>query len=314
MIASSPHQTRPGRVPARARTASVLGSTTHFWDYGDPEAPTTFVLVHGFRGDHHGLEPVVAQLAAASVNGRPGSGVRLVSPDLPGFGASEPLAGARHDIDGYARWLGAFVAGLGLTGRFVLLGHSFGSIVVSAALAGPSGSAVSPAPDDVVLVNPIGAPALAGPRAIGTRLAIFYYWLGAALPEAAGFALLRNRAIVRGMSEAMAKTRDRDLRRWIHTQHARYFSEFADRDTVLEAFRASVSHDVSEYAARIPERTLLIAAERDDITPLAAQERLVTLFPDARLRVIPRVGHLIHYEEPARAAELIAAFLGEGAE
>ena len=53
---------------------------------------------------------------------------------------------------------------------------------------------------------------------------------------------------------------------------------------MLEAFRASVSHDVSEYAARIPERTLLIAAEKDDITPVAAEYRLQTLFPDARLR------------------------------
>lgn len=291
---------------------TVLGSQTRFWDYGDDRSTTTIVMVHGFRGDHHGLEPIVAQL----------SGVRVVSPDLPGFGASEVLHGARHDIVGYSGWLQAFIAGLQLRGRFVLLGHSFGSIVVSAALAGDGGSSASPEPtagtvsrrpDDVVLVNPIGAPALKGPRAVGTRLAIFYYWLGAALPERAGFALLRNPAIVRGMSEAMAKTRDRELRRWIHSQHAQYFSVFADRDTVLEAFRASVGHDVSEYAARIPERTLLVAAERDDITPVSAQERLATIFPDARLEVIPAVGHLIHYEVPVRAAELIAGFLSEDA-
>lgn len=301
----------------------MLGSQTRFWDYGDENAPTTIVMVHGFRGDHHGLEPVVAQLSA----------VRIISPDLPGFGSSDPLTGIRHDIDGYSAWLREFVSSLDLHGRFVLLGHSFGSIVVAAALAGhpdagqsdagqsdagpskpgPSdtdrSSAQRLAPDDVVLVNPIGAPALKGPRAFGTRLAIFYYWLGAALPERAGFALLRNRAIVRGMSEAMAKTRDRDLRLWIHSQHAKYFSAFADRDTVLQAFRASVGHDVSEYAALIPERTLLVAAQRDDITPLAAQERLVTLFPDAELEVIPSVGHLIHYETPQLAAELITGFL-----
>jgi pimeloyl-ACP methyl ester carboxylesterase len=290
---------------------TVLGSQTRFWDYGDERSATTFVMVHGFRGDHHGLEPIVAQL----------TGVRVVSPDLPGFGASGVLNGARHDIAGYSRWLTAFIAELQPRGRFVLLGHSFGSIVVAAALAGGA-SATSPGetgdtawrrPDDVILVNPIGAPALTGPRAVGTRLAIFYYWLGAALPERAGFALLRNPAIVRGMSEAMAKTRDRDLRRWIHRQHAQYFSAFADRDTVLEAFRASVGHDVSEYAARIPERTLLVAAERDDITPVSAQERLATLFPHARLEVIPAVGHLIHYEVPVRAAELITGFLSEDA-
>lgn len=282
----------------RTAELSLLGGTTRYWDYGDPDAGTTLVLVHGFRGDHHGLEPVVAQL----------HGVRMISPDLPGFGESTPMTEAKHDIEGYARWLRAFVGALGIEGRFVLLGHSFGSIVVSATLA----DATAPdavVPDDVILVNPIGQPALEGPRGIMTRLAIFYYWLAAALPQRLGFGLLRNRVIVRVMSITMAKTKDKDLRRWIHAQHDQYFSAFSDRDVVLDAFRASVSHDVSEYAARIPERTLLVAADKDDITPIAAQYRLQPQFPDARLVVIPGVGHLIHYETPAQAAGAIEDFL-----
>ncbi|RDV44702.1 alpha/beta hydrolase [Leifsonia sp. ku-ls] len=299
MTVSSPYAAALERVPVREATVAILGSSTRFWDYGDPDADTTLVLVHGFRGDHHGLEPVVAQL----------DGVRLVSPDLPGFGASTPMTEAHHDIDGYGRWLGAFVEGLGLTGRVVLLGHSFGSIVVAGALAGPLGTV--PRPDAVVLVNPIGQPALEGPRGILTRLAIFYYWLAAVLPERLGFGLLRNGLIVRVMSIAMAKTREPALRRWIHDQHDRYFSAFGDRRVVLEAFRASVSHDVSQYASRVPEPTLLVAAEKDDITPIAAEYRLQTMFPDARLVAIPEVGHLIHYETPAAAAEAIRAFLAE---
>jgi pimeloyl-ACP methyl ester carboxylesterase len=133
------------------------------------------------------------------------------------------------------------------------------------------------------------------------------------LPERLGFALLRNRVIVRVMSVTMAKTTDKGLRRWIHNQHDRYFSSFSDRRVVLEAFRASVGNDVSEFAARIPERTLLVAAEKDDITPVAAQEKLVALFPDAALHVIPAVGHLIHYEVPAQAAEQIVRFLERSA-
>ncbi|QIZ98840.1 alpha/beta hydrolase [Leifsonia sp. PS1209] len=295
---ASPYADALDRLPVRTAEVSILGGTTRYWDYGDPSAPTTLVLVHGFRGDHHGLEPVVAQLP----------GVRMISPDLPGFGASTPLTQAKHDIDGYARWLRAFAGSLGIDGRFVLLGHSFGSIVVSAALADEAAPDALH-PNDVVLVNPIGQPALEGPRGIMTRLAIFYYWLAAALPRGLGFGLLRNRAIVRVMSVTMAKTKDRSLRRWIHDQHDRYFSAFSDRDVVLDAFTASVSHDVSEYAARIPERTLLVAAQKDDITPISAQYRLQKLFPDARLVVIPGVGHLIHYETPAEAARAIEDFL-----
>jgi pimeloyl-ACP methyl ester carboxylesterase len=293
MTVPSPYGEQLAQIPVRADTVTVLGSATAYWEYGDPGSPTTIIMVHGFRGDHHGLEPVVAGL----------SGVRVVSPDLPGFGESAPLSGIRHDIDGYGSWLRAFVAALAPAGRIVLLGHSFGSIVVAAAVAGGL------AADDVVLVNPIAAPALAGPRGVLTRLAVFYYWAAAALPERAGFALLRNRVIVRVMSVAMAKTRDTSLRRWIHDQHDRYFSGFADRTVVLEAFRASVGSDVSEYAAAIPQRTLLIAADRDDITPLAAQHRLQRLFPDATLHVIAGVGHLIHYEMPAEAAAALTRFL-----
>ena len=298
MTVSSPYAAALDRLPVRSEELTVLGAATRYWVYGDDAAPTTVVLVHGFRGDHHGLEPVVANLR----------GARIVSPDLPGFGESDPLGEAAHDIDGYARWLRAFVAGLGIEGRLVILGHSFGSIVVAATLAdGDAADALKP--DAVVLVNPIGQPALQGPRGVMTRLAIFYYWLGAALPEKLGFWLLRNGVIVRVMSVTMAKTKDRRLRRWIHDQHDRYFSAFSDRTVVLDAFTASVSHDVSEYARAIADRTLLIAAEKDDITPLAAERRLQTLFPDAQLVVIPDVGHLIHYETPAEAARAIEAFL-----
>lgn len=274
----------------------MLGVETRFWDYGPADAATTIVMVHGFRGDHHGLEPVVAQNLADT---------RLVSPDLPGFGASAAFRDRPHDIAAYAAWLGEFVHALAPTGRVVLLGHSFGSIIVSAAVAGGLPS------DAVILVNPIAAPALAGPRGLLTRLAVFYYWAGARLGDRLGFALLRNRAIVRVMSVSMAKTRDPQLRRWIHAEHDRYFSAFASRQVVLEAFTASVSHDVSEYAAHVTVPTLLIAADRDDITPLAAQHRLVTLFPRAELTVIADVGHLIHYEKPSAAAAAVAGFLAE---
>ncbi len=295
MIVPSPYHDRLASIPVQRHTVSVLGSATRYWEYGDLRSPTTIVAVHGFRGDHHGLEPVIAQLG----------GFRIISPDLPGFGESEPLVGLTHDIDGYRRWLSEFVAAVAPTGRFVLLGHSFGSIVVSATMAGGLHA------DDVVLVNPIAAPALKGPRGILTRLAVFYYWAGAKLPERLGFALLRNRVIVRVMSLAMVKTKDRHLRRWIHNQHDRYFSAFSNRRVVLEAFKASVGNDVSEFAARIAARTLLIAAEKDDITTVAAQHRLQTCFPDATLHVIPDVGHLIHYEMPAAAAAHLQSFLDE---
>ena len=49
---------------------------------------------------------------------------------------------------------------------------------------------------------------------------------------------------------------------------------------------------------------LLVAAERDDLGSVAGQRRLRETFPpqaQARLEVLPEVGHLIHYETPRRA-------------
>jgi len=291
VAAENPYAERLARIPVERRDVEILGGRTAYWVYGPADAAVTILAVHGFRGDHHGLEPVVAFL----------DGIRVISPDLPGFGQTPPLPGRTHTLETYAEWLRAFAAAV--APEAIVLGHSFGSIVAAAAVAGGLPT------ERLILVNPIGAPALEGPRGLLTRLAVFYYWAGAKLPRALGEAVLRSRVIVRVMSVSMAKTRDRDLRRFIHDQHDTYFSDFADRDVLRDAFVASVSHDVRASAPEISVPTLLIAADRDDITPIEAERRLRALFPQAELVEIAGVGHLIHYEKPAQAAEAVTRFL-----
>src|SRR6187402_456963 len=116
------------------------GLPVAWWEYGEPGDGPTLLLVHGFRGDHHGLEPVISYLP----------GVHVVAPDLPGFGASAPLPG-EHSIDGYATWLRAFAAAVGLDERVVVVGHSFGTIVAAKALADGLPAA------QAILINPIAA-------------------------------------------------------------------------------------------------------------------------------------------------------------
>lgn len=291
MSVPSPYADRLRTIPVRRHDVSVLGGTTAYWVYGPEDAATTIVAVHGFRGEHHGLEPVFAYLPD----------VKIIAPDLPGFGESAPLPGRAHDLETYTQWLTAFSAAV--APGAVILGHSFGSIVTSAAVAAGLDT------PRLILINPIGAPALEGPKGIVTRLAVFYYAAGAWLPARLGTALLRNRLIVRVTSITMAKTKNRALRRFIHDQHDTYFSQFADRDVLRDAFVTSVSHDVRAAAPQISVPTLLIAAERDDITPIEAERHLATLFADAELVEIAGVGHLIHYETPAEAAGVVRRFL-----
>jgi pimeloyl-ACP methyl ester carboxylesterase len=291
MTVPSPYADRLSRLPVERHEVEVVGGVTAYWVYGPRDAGTTVIAVHGFRGEHHGLEPVLAFLPEA----------RVIAPDLPGFGETAPLPDRSHDLDAYAAWLTEFAAKV--APGAVILGHSFGSIVTAAAVAGGLQT------PRLILLNPIGAPALEGPKGLMTRLAVLYYALGARLPERLGTALLRNRVIVRVMSVTMAKTKDPELRRFIHDQHDTYFSRFSDRDVLRDAFVASVSHDVREFAPSIAVPTLLVAAERDDITPIEAERTLATRFSDASLVEIAHVGHLIHYETPAEAAGAIRRFL-----
>lgn len=267
----------------------LLGGRTRYWEYGTPETRPTIVVVHGYRGDHHGLEPVVKLL----------DDFHVVSPDLPGFGDSTPMTTAPHSIEGYGQWLTAFLDATGLTGA-VLLGHSFGSIVVSHAVAGGLPARA------VILINPIADDPRKVPGIGPTR---FFYAVGRRLPERLARAWLSNWLVVRGMSVKLAKTRDPGLRRFIHGQHHAYFSAFGSRRSVVEGFDASLSTTVAAAADRIDQPVLLIAGERDEVAPLAGQFALLDAFPDARLDVIPGVGHLVHYETPAAAAHAVRAFV-----
>ncbi len=251
------------------------------------------IMIHGFRGTHHGLDLIAKEL----------TDYHVIVPDLPGFGEGEPLAG-EHDLKNYVNWLHSFITELHLTKPPVLLGHSFGSIIASSYAAHFPETIVQ-----LILVNPIGAPALEGPKAFLTQLAVFYYWLGRKLPTKLAHTWLSAKPIVMIMSMSMAKTHNRKTRAYIHNQHLQHFSSFATPQVVSEAFRTSVTNTVRDHATTITTPTLLIAGEKDDITPLHKQQELVKLFPDATLKVIRGVGHLTHYETPVEVAELVKEFL-----
>jgi pimeloyl-ACP methyl ester carboxylesterase len=300
---TSPMPLFSAELDARTRAASVdLGGTrVAYWSYEPVRvtpATRTILVVHGFRGDHHGLLRVADQLPE----------MRLIMPDLPGFGSSAAFDGAEHSVARYGRFIGELMAALDLGPETVLLGHSFGSIIASHFVAANPG-AVS----ELILINPIASPALEGPKGLMTKLAVLYYQAAARLPARLGLALLRSQVIVRVMSVAMAKTRDKELRRFVHAQHSAYFSAFADRDSLLEAFKASVGSNVSEVARELTLPVLLVAGEKDEIATLPDQHALAALLTNGVLEVIPGVGHLIHYETPGPAAGFIRRFLKDHA-
>ena len=276
----------------REHILDVDGTATHWWEYPSSSRAKSLVFIHGFRGDHHGLQLIADALPE----------FRILIPDLPAFGSSSSWPTGVSSIDDYGRWLRAFLNATG-SQNCVVLGHSFGSIVVANALRG-----ARTAP--ILLVNPISQRALSGPKKVAATLATLWYAIGRALPEALGSAWLGNPVFVRLMSEMLTKTSEPKLRRWIHDQHARYFSKYSDRDSLVAAYAVSTTATVGDYATDVKAPVLLVAADQDDITPLDAQRTIRGAFPDAELHVLKDVGHLVHYEKPIEAAAAIRDFLG----
>jgi pimeloyl-ACP methyl ester carboxylesterase len=273
-------------------TATICGVGSVYFEYAsDGSSSETIVMIHGYRGNHRGLEAITGGL------GR----YRVLMPDLPGFGESEQLHGV-HDLEAYSDWLKEFLLAVGLDETSHVVGHSFGSLV--AGLHASRNSCKS-----VVLINPVSAPALSGPRAFLTRITSGFYHLSRSLPESLASWLLRSPIAVMVMSSVMAKTTDKRLRRWIHRQHLENFSDFASVRVASEAYDASISTDLSQLGPSIRSPVLIVAAVLDDITSIQVQRDVARTYPNAGIVELQNVGHLVHYEAPAEAADHISKFV-----
>jgi len=283
-----------------ARIQKIDGAQTKYWFYpAKTTAAKTIIFIHGYRGNHRGLEAIAGAL----------DDFEVFIPDLPGFGESAPLEG-EHSISNYSQWLGKFIKGLNLNAKPILLGHSFGTLVCSH-FAAENPRAIS----KLVLVNPVSAPALEGPKAGLTKIAMMFFWLAARLPVAVAEWLLKSWPMVRGMSILMTKSRDKTLRSWVHRQHDDNFNDFAELRVAIEGYHASIGSCVADFAGKFEVSTLFIAGDQDDITSVAQQKNTFesVKVKGSRLEVILGVGHLTHYESPEKVASLIRSFSGGSA-
>lgn len=281
------------------RTLIVAGNEVAYWFYPAQNRKSNkqnLVMVHGYRGNHHGLEAIAGAIEHLD----------LYIPDLPGFGQSAPLDGT-HSIASYAKWLQEFILALELKSKPHLLGHSFGSIVCSAYASKYRDIAT------LILENPVAAPALEGPKAALTLVAKGFFWFASKLPEPLGLGILKSWPMVRGMSIVMTKARKTQLRRWIHAQHDANFNDFANRRVALEGYAASISNCVGDFAPLFSVPTLMLIGGKDDITSVEQQMLLFEALPIASSRLVQfdGVGHLTHYEIPEQIAATIEEWVSD---
>ncbi len=275
-------------------TLTIHGSQTKYWIY-NPHQNRTILAVHGFRGNHLGLQYIVEHLPQ----------YRIIIPDLPGFGQSLPMSERIHNIQGYCDFVVNFMSELNLS-PVVLLGHSFGSLI-AAQLAADSPNLFT----ELILINPISASPRAGFQIIPSKLVETYYWLTTNLTEKWSQRLLGSRNFSRLMSLTLSRTHDPKIRRLVYAHHLADANQpYHHRKPIAESFAASLQHTTLDHAHRITLKTLIIAGTQDPLVPMSKQQQLHHTVVDSQLILIPKVGHLIHLETPLEAANSISTFLG----
>ena len=241
------------------------------------------LLIHGFRGNHHGLEPIAGALPDWEI----------FIPDLPGFGATQELE--HISLEAYSDWLKNVFEQMPET--TVPIGHSFGTTVLARALA--NGLQARQA----VMINPI-AKANYYSSDPANRIVKKYYELARSNPK-----ILSGRGFINLMNRALIKTKAPDLKAWIAKQHQENFSDFSSPRVAIEGFKVAGKYSVADFAERISAEVLLITGKRDSIGAYKEQKQLAKMFSSSRLEEIPNLGHLLHYEAPEEVAKLIEDFV-----
>lgn len=81
-----------------------------------------------------------------------------------------------------------------------------------------------------------------------------------------------------------------------------------DVENQISAIR---SHDTQERLAEITNKTLLIAASHDQLTPRAVMEYIHQRLPNSQIRIINKAGHEVHRSRAPEVNKMIIDFLTE---
>jgi pimeloyl-ACP methyl ester carboxylesterase len=282
---------RPGRS---LRLPDGAGRTTYAFDIGEPEGEVPTVLVHGGMG-HAGDWCLVA----GKLSGR------VVVPDRPGCGLSSPMdyTGVDYRADA-ARWLESVVDGLG-TKQIDLVGNSMGGYFsIAFALAFPQ---------RVRRLVLLGAPAGLD-RFVPRFLRILSIrGLGAFLWEKMGTddpEVLRRRVfpgLVAHPERLSTEYLTLGLTNQAFPSSRQCVTTLVPEVLDLGGFQRKLLY--REELARLAVPTLFAWGDADSYAPPESGKEVAARMPDARVEVLPDVGHMPHLDAPELVARTIDAFL-----
>jgi pimeloyl-ACP methyl ester carboxylesterase len=261
--------------------ATVSGTRLHYLDAGSGSPPV--VLLHAFPL-HSGMwDDQVAALAPRW---------RVVGPDLPGFGGTDPLPDGSElaTIDGFADLVAGLVAHLGL-GPVVVGGLSMGGYVAFAVLrrhpelvSGLVLADTRPGPD---------TPEVAERRTNQQRQV----------------ASEGTANVVESMLGTLLSDQTRTDRPDV-VERARALMLANPPAGVIAALEAMKGRgDSTPLLATIDVPVLVVVGEHDGPAPPDVAAEMADAIPGARLEVVPGAGHLSNLEAPEAFNRALESFL-----
>ena len=271
--------------PEIARSVQAAGITTNYHDVGDG-FPALFI---------HGSGPGVSawanwRLVMPALSER----LRVIAPDMAGFGFSERPAGIRYDLDTWVAQAIGLLDALGLEQADVV-GNSFGgALALAMAIRHPQRVR------RLVLMGSVGVPfdITEGLDAVWgytpsfenmRRIMDYFAWDRSLVNDE--LAELRYRASIRpGFQESFGAMFPAPRQRWVDA--------LASREDDIRA---------------LPHETLIVHGRDDRVIPLLTSLKLVEWIDRSQLHVYGRCGHWTQIEHAARFAKLVGDFLTEPA-
>lgn len=244
----------------------------------------TILLIHGLRGDHHGLTDLAKELEQ--------KGYEVINPDLPGSGTRAELT--QKNLDGYADWFHKKYGNK----NYYIMSHSMGSIIVSHYLQKYPRDKVQ---RRVIFVSPIFR-TKAGQR---TSNVLYILASGALhiLPKKPRYGFMRSKPVSFCISHFL--TADKTQQKRIDQLHYKYSGRFASADSLLADMKISMKEQTI-----LPDKkeVLYIIGNKDRLTKTKLA-RARAAEQEADYTEIADTGHLINYEQPAALAEAIDDFI-----
>ncbi len=255
------------------------------------QAAAPVLLIHGAAA--HGLAMLVALEDAL------GHHARLIAPDRPGLGWSDPLAPGGDRLAGHAGAMAQVIRAQNV-GPMLVVGHSYGA-TAALRLAIDHPEAVKA----LVLLAPAST-AYVGPASWYNYVATWPI-LGPLLTRVA-VPLLGPRQMTPGIDGVFApQSAPADYAAAARQKRLFVPAVFAENAKDLAVVNRELADQMANYAS-ITVPVAIIAGDADQtVYTHRHAEELAAALPDARLAILPGVGHMPHHADPALVAEHVRA-------